>query len=164
MKKVLFVLAILSVSLINAQAFEGKGDQKFQIGANIQDFASGVNVSYDYGIGENISIGISSTYALNVKNNDILDADFVDRFDIKARFNANLGNVINIDDNFDVYPGLSLSTKNFGGHLGFRYLFTDGFGVYTELNTPLAKYKETPIGADNIHNQFSVNLGAIFNL
>ena len=125
MKKVLFVLTILSVSLINAQVFEGKGDEKFQIGGNFQDIASGINLSYDYGIGENISIGVSSTYALNVKNNDILDADFIDRFDIKARFNANLGNVINIDENFDVYPGLSISTKNFGGHLGFRYLFSD---------------------------------------
>lgn len=164
MKKVLFVLAILSVSLINAQVFEGKGDQKFQIGGNFQDFASGINVSYDYGIGENISVGVSSTYALNVKNNDILDADFGDRFDIKARFNANLGNVINIDENFDVYPGLSLSTKNFGGHLGFRYLFSDGFGVYSELNTPLAKYKENPVGPENIHNQFTVSFGAVFNL
>jgi len=164
MKKVLFVLAILSVSLINAQVFEGKGDQKLQIGANIQDLASGINVSYDYGIGENISIGISSTYALGVKDNDVLDADFVDRFDIKARFNANLGNVINIDENFDVYPGLSLSTKNFGGHLGFRYLFTEGFGVYSEFNTPLAKYKEIQVGPENIHNQFTVSFGAVFNL
>lgn len=164
MKKALFVLAILSVSLLNAQVFEGKGDQKFQVGGNFQDFASGINVSYDYGLGENISIGVSSTYALNVKNNNIINAKFGDRFDIKARFNANLGNVINIDDNFDVYPGLSLSTKNFGGHLGFRYLFTDGFGVYTELNTPLAKYKEKPIGAENIHNQFTISLGAVFNL
>ncbi|WP_055436072.1 DUF6646 family protein [Lacinutrix algicola] len=164
MKKVLFVLAFLSVSLMNAQVFEGKGDKKFQIGANLQDYASGLNVSYDYGLGENISVGVSTTYALNVKNNNVIDADFGDRFDIKARFNANLGNVINIDDNFDVYPGLSLSTKNFGGHLGFRYLFTNGFGVYTEFNTPLAKYNETPIGAENIHNQFTVNLGAVFNL
>ena len=164
MKKVLFVLAILSVSLMNAQVFEGKGDQKFQIGANLQDYASGLNISYDYGLGENISVGVSTTYALNVKNNNIINADFGDRFDIKARFNANLGNVINIDDNFDFYPGLSLSTKNFGGHLGFRYLFTNGFGVYTEFNTTLAKYDENPIGAENIHNQFTVNLGAVFNL
>jgi len=165
MKKTLFVLAILSVSLMNGQAFEGKGDQKLQIGGNFQDFASGINVSYDYGIGQNISVGLSSTYALNVKNNNIfLDADFIDRFDIKLRFNANLGNVINIDDNFDVYPGLSLSTKNFGGHLGFRYLFSDGFGVYSEFNLPLAKYDDTPLGAENIHNQFTVSLGAVFNL
>ena len=49
MKKILFVLAVLSVSLTNAQVFGGKGDQKFQVGGNFQDFASGINVSYDYG-------------------------------------------------------------------------------------------------------------------
>ena len=70
----------------------------------------------------------------------VLDADFGDRFDLKARFNANLGNVLNVDENFDVYPGLSLSLKNFGGHLGARYFFSNGFGVFTEATFPLAKY------------------------
>ncbi len=164
MKKGLLLFTLLCIGLVNAQSFEGKGDQKFQIGGNFQDFASGINVSYDYGLGENISVGVSSTYALTIKDDNSIDADFGDRFDIKVRFNANLGNVINIDENFDVYPGLSLSTKNFGGHLGFRYFFSDGFGVYSEFNTPLSKYDESPIGPENIHNQFTVSFGAVFNL
>jgi len=136
---------------------------KFQVGANFQDAARGINLSYDYGIGENISVGLSTSYSLSVA--DILDAEFEDRFDIKARFNANLGNVIDIDDNLDVYPGLSLGLKNFGGHLGLRYFFSEGFGVYTEFNTPFAKYKsDSLVPAEFIHNQFSVNAGAVFNL
>ena len=162
MKNLFLAIALVSISLVNAQAFEGKGDQKFQIGANIQDEATGINVSFDYGLGDNISIGISSAYALGI--DDRLDADFGDRFDLKARFNANLGNVLNVDENFDVYPGLSLSTKNFGGHLGARYFFSEGFGVYTEFNTPLAKYKDNRSAAETIHNQFTINLGAVFNL
>ena len=72
---------------------------------------------------------------------------------------------INIDENFDVYPGLSLGLKNFGGHLGARYFFSEGFGVYTELNVPFAKYKsETLTAAETLHNQFTVNFGATFNL
>ncbi len=121
MKKVLFIIALISISFVNAQAFEGKGDQKFQVSANIQDEATGINVTYDYGLGQNISVGLSSSYALSI--DDRLDADFGDRFDLKARFNANLGNVLNIDENFDFYPGLSLSLKNFGGHTGARYFF-----------------------------------------
>ncbi len=171
MKNLFFLLTILSVSLVNAQAFIGKNDNKFQVGANFQDNGSGINVSYDYGIGENISIGLSSTYLLGVddalKNNDDddLNAGFDSRFDIRARFNANLGNVINVGDNFDVYPGLSLGLKNFGGHLGARYFFTDGFGIYTELNVPFAKYKSDKLtAAETLHNQFTINLGASFNL
>lgn len=166
MKKnlLVLVLVVLSVSFANSQAFIGKGDNKFQVGANLQDNGTGINVSYDFGVGENISLGLSSTYLLGV-NDVVLDDAFDTRFDLRARFNANLGNVINVDPNFDIYPGLSIGLKNFGGHLGARYFFTEGFGVYTELNTPFAKYKsETLTAAETLHNQFTVNLGAVFNL
>ncbi|WP_298497441.1 DUF6646 family protein [uncultured Algibacter sp.] len=171
MKNFILLLTMLSVSLVSAQAFKGKDDNKFQVGVNLQENGSGINLSYDYGIGENISIGLSTTYLLGVdealKDNQIndLNADFDNRFDLRARFNANLGNVINIDENFDLYPGLSLGLKNFGGHLGARYFFTDGFGIYTELNVPFAKYKtEDLTPAETLHNQFTINFGATFNL
>lgn len=162
MKKLIIIICLLSISLANAQAFKGKGDNKLQIGVNLQDGATGLNVSYDVGMGENISLGISSTYAINVLKG--LDADFGDRFDLKARFNANLGSVLNIDENFDFYPGLSFSLKNFGGHIGARYFFSDGFGVFTEALFPIAKYSNHLAPAEYVHNQFSVNLGAVFNL
>jgi len=163
MKKLFFIIALVSVSFLNAQAFKGKGDQKFQVAANFQDEATGLNVTYDYGLGENISVGVSSTYALGIDSR--LDADFGDRFDLEARFNAHLGNIINVDDNFDVYPGLNLSLKNFGGHVGARYFFSDGFGVFTEANFPLAKYSDDDTQVSYyIHNQFTVNIGATFSL
>lgn len=163
MKNIVLIVALLAFSFGNAQAFKGKGDSKFQVGANLQDGASGINVSYDYGLGENISIGLSSSYALGIDGD--IDVGFDDRFDIKARFNANLGNVINIDENFDFYPGLSLGLKNFGGHVGARYFFSEGFGLYAEASFPLAKYSndKSDVGY-YIHNQFAVNVGAVFNL
>jgi hypothetical protein len=162
MKKILLLITILSTGFVSAQSFNGKGDKKLQIGANLQEFASGINASFDYGLAENISVGLSSSYALNVSNN--IDADFINRFDIKARLNANLGNALNISDAFDVYPGLSLSTKNFGGHIGVRYFLTDGLGVYSEFNTTLARYSNVIKPAEVIHNQFTVNVGLCFNL
>lgn len=162
MKKLIVIVCLLSVSLVSAQAFRGKGDNKLQVGANLQDGATGLNVTYDFGMGENISLGISSTYAMNVL--EALDADFGDRFDLKARFNANLGSVLKIDENFDFYPGLSFSLKNFGGHVGARYFFSDGFGIYTEALFPIAKYSNDLAPAEYLYNQFSVNVGAVFNL
>jgi len=61
----------------------------------------------------------------------------------------------------DVYPGLDLGLKNFGAHLGFRYFFTQGFGVYTEAGLPIAKYDTNAI---DYNNQFTFNIGASFNL
>lgn len=163
MKKLIVFLSILSVSFANAQAFKGSTDNKLQIGVNIQDAATGINVSYDYGLGENISVGISGAYALGVKEE--LNADFGQRVDLTGRFNAHLGSVLNVDENFDLYPGLNLSLKNFGGHVGARYFFSDGIGIFTEAVFPIAKYKNNITDpADYIHNQFVVNVGAAFSL
>ena len=163
MRKIILLVTILSATLSNSQAFIGSGDNKLQLGTNLQNNATGVNISYDFGLGENISVGVSSSYALGL--NDNISASFGDRFDIKGRFNANLGNVVNIDENFDIYPGLNLSLKNFGGHLGMRYFFTNGFGVFTEFNVPFAKYNTDVLDAgEKLHNQFTLNLGASFNL
>ena len=68
MRKLLFALVfVLAVSSVNAQAFEGKEDMKFQIGANFQDNGTGIVVAYDYGLGENFSLGLSSSYVLGVE-------------------------------------------------------------------------------------------------
>jgi len=164
MKNILFFVTLLSVSFLQAQSFSGSGDKKVQVGANFQDNATGIFASFDYGLGENISVGVSSSYSLGINTNYIGKA-FDERFDIKARINANIGNVINIDDAFDLYPGLNLGLKNFGTHLGARYFFTDGFGVFTELNVPLAKYDTGKLEpSEKLHNQFSVNAGVVFNL
>lgn len=163
MKNIFLAIALLVSAFTTAQSFEGKGDQKFQIGANFQDYVNGITLTYDYGLGDNFSIGLVTGYALNLNNG--LTAKFDDRFELEARFNANLGSVLNIDDNFDLYPGISLSMKNFGGHLGMRYFFSSGFGIFSEFGTTFAKYNSgilTP--AEKIHNQFTVNFGAVFNL
>ncbi|MGF1556812.1 DUF6646 family protein [Paucihalobacter sp.] len=163
MKNYILIVLLLSVAFVNAQAFKGKGDNKVQIGLNAQEKSTGINATYDFGVGENISFGFVTTYALGISENT--DADFADRLDLRARFNANIGNVLRIDDNFDLYPGLSFGLKNFGGHIGARYFFSSGFGVYSEVGIPIAKYNtDTLTAAEKIHNQFVFNLGASFNL
>jgi hypothetical protein len=165
MKKTFTFLVLMTVCFINAQAYKGKGDYKFQIGANIQNGGSGIQLSSDYGYGENMSFGLVTSYLLSVDANVLGNKpEFIDRFDVKARFNANLGNVLKLDSKMDVYPGLNLGLRNFGAHLGFRYFFTEGFGIYSEAGIPIAKYDPTSVGFDNLNNQFVFTVGASFNL
>ena len=163
MKRTLIVLLILSVSQLNAQAFKGKGDVKLQVGAAFQEYATGIVTTADFGLGENISIGGSVSYLLNTTE-AIGTPKFDDRFDAKIRFNANIGNVVNISEKFDLYPGLNLGLRNFGAHIGARYFFTSGFGVYSEAGFPLAKYKPDAVGYERLNNQFVFQIGATFNL
>ncbi|AFL80850.1 hypothetical protein Aeqsu_1357 [Aequorivita sublithincola DSM 14238] len=171
MKTLVALLALLFFQFSFGQAYSGKGDVKFQVGANFQNNGTGIMGSLDFGLGENISVGVASAYLLGVEKvrdlegNETPFAKFDDRFDLKARFNANLGNVINVDENFDIYPGLYASLKNFGGHLGARYFFTSGFGVFTEVSVPISKYNTDSLTpAEKLHNQVSVNVGASFNI
>jgi hypothetical protein len=165
MKKTFSLLLLSFASLVSAQAFKGKGDIKFDIAANIQNGGSGIRLSNDYGLGENISIGVVGSYLLSVSKDELDNKpDFSDRVDIKARFNANLGNVFNIDEKVDIYPGLDLGLRNFGAHFGVRYFFTEGFGIVSEIGFPIAKYKPEATGFERLNNQFVFNIGASFNL
>jgi outer membrane protein G len=167
MKKIIALSLLLSFSLINAQAFKGNGDVKGQVGLNLQDGGTGIFVSSDFGIGQNMSLGLTANYLLSVRTNP-LNAEnpaFGDRVDLKARFNANLGSVMQLEPNMDIYPGLDLGLKNFGAHLGFRYFFTDGFGLFGEAGVPIAEYdKNSTDFGYNLNNQFTLNIGASFNL
>jgi hypothetical protein len=165
MKKIIALLAFVTFGVTNAQqAFKGKGDAKFNVGANLQDGGTGIQISADFGIGENLSYGFVSSYLLGVDEVYGKTPEFQDRFDAKFRINANLGSVINIDDKLDVYPGLSLGLKNFGGHVGLRYFFTDGFGLFSEAGFPIAKYNTDATGFEELNNQFTFTIGASFNM
>ena len=161
MKKIILLAFIAFTSFANAQAFKGKGDVKGQVGASFQNGGTGIHISSDFGIGENISLGLQTTFLLSASEGQISSIQFKDRIDFKARFNANLGNVFKLDKKLDIYPGLDLGFKNFGAHLGARYFFTNGFGVYSEVGFPLAKYNQND---SHFNNQFVFNIGACFNL
>ena len=165
MKNTYTLLLLLIFCLSHAQAYKGKEDCKFQIGANLQDRGSGIQLSSDYGYGENISFGLLASYLLSVDANVLGEKpEFIDRFDAKVRFNANLGNVLKLDSKMDVYPGLDLGLRNFGAHIGFRYFFADGFGLFSEAGIPIAKYDPIAYGFDKLNNQFIFNIGVSFNL
>ena len=161
MKKIITLLLLISVSFANAQAFSGKGDKKINVGAAFQEDGTGVEASIDFGLGENISFGLATSYVLGISKNTLYPQDFNDRYDARVRLSANLGSVFKLDPKMDIYPGLDLSLKNFGGHVGFRYFFTEGFGLFTEGVFPIAKYDTDAAG---FNNQFIWNLGASFNL
>jgi hypothetical protein len=164
MKRILIVLSLLICTQIsNAQAFKGKGDKKFQVGFNAQDGGTGITTTLDFGLGLNMSYGFVGTYLLNTDEIAGESADFDDRADFKFRFNANIGSVLGLSPKADFYPGLHLGTRNFGAHLGFRYFFSEGFGLYTEGSTPLARYDSDVVGFEHLNNQFTFNIGASFN-
>lgn len=166
-KQLFIVLFIFSWGAANAQstkAYKGKGDVKGQIGANFQKGGSGIMADLDFGIGRSFSLGIQMGYLLGVNEIGGVKPGFGDRFDVRARCNANLGGVLQLPSNMDIYPGLDLGLKNFGGHLGARYFFGEGFGLFSEIQFPFAKYSYENKPFHNLNNQFNFSIGASFDL
>lgn len=159
MKKILTIALLGAICITNAQAFKGKGDTKLNLGMTIQNGGTGIVASTDFGLGENISLGVLASYLIGGSNIKDVASDY--RFDAKLRLNANLGNVINVDPNFDLYPGLNIGVKNFGGHLGARYFFTEGFGIFSEFSVPFAKYN--PDAMSKYNNGVAFSIGTSFN-
>ncbi len=59
MKKILLIITLFAaVQISNAQAFQGKGDTKFQVGLNLQDGGTGINTTVDFGLGETCLLGL----------------------------------------------------------------------------------------------------------
>lgn len=168
MKKLIVGSLLLVAGLASAQektsAFTGRNDQKVQVGVNAQDMGTGIMASLDYGLGESFSVGFQAGYLLGVKELNGEKPNFDDRVDVKFRANAHLGKIIGFADNMDLYPGLDLGLKNFGAHVGIRYFFTHGFGVFAETQFPIAKYNTNGSGFDYLNNQFNISLGASFDI
>jgi len=167
----IFIVTLFNQQTSYAQAFYGRGDVILQIGADFQSKATGISGSLDFGLADNISIGVVSSYVLGLERvkdnngNEVPIADFKDRFDIKGRLNAHLGNLFSSESRFDIYPGLYLSTKNFGGHVGVRYFFTYGLGIFSEVHFPISKFDTgTLTPAEKLNNQTTFNIGLAFGI
>ncbi|MCB9201841.1 MAG: hypothetical protein H6604_02165 [Flavobacteriales bacterium] len=166
-----FIALFILVSVFSfSQAFNGKDDQKLGIGATLADGGTGINFTYDKGLGENISIGTSGTYLLGVKEVNYVENDevkkghgnFYERVDVKFRFNVHLSDVINVDEKLDVYPGINIGLHNLGVHTGIRYFFTDGFGLFSEFGIPIAVYDKNLVF--DYFDGFVANIGVSLNL
>lgn len=167
MKKIILLTGLLAfgTSFAQTDAFKGQGDKKVNIGATFQDGGTGIQASLDYGLGQSFSLGAQAGYLLGVHENSLLGKPkFGDRIDLKIRASAHLAEVVGLPENLDLYPGLNLSLKNFGGHVGTRYFFDKGFGVFGELQFPISRYNEETSHYDYLNNQFNITLGVSFDL
>mgnify|MGYP003461471056 CR=1 FL=1 len=116
MKKLILAFSLLFAAQLSfAQAWQGKGDQKIQVGFNGWGYGTGITGTYDYGLSKIISVGAG----------------------VFGRLNFHLQDPLGLPSQWDIYPGVDLgllgkSGTYFGAHLGVRYFFNNNVGVYLE--------------------------------
>lgn len=133
MKKLIVAFSMLFMaSLVSGQAWNGKGDQKIQIGLNGWGYGTGITGTYDYGLSKLVSIGAgANVYFDGYKDNDDKNNIF-----IFGRLGIHLQEPLGLPEKWDIYPGINLGVlgKDFGigAHLGVRYFFNSKVGMYIE--------------------------------
>ena len=120
-------------TFINAQAWQGTGDQKVQVGLSAWGNGTGITGTYDYGITNLLSVGGGA----NVYFDNYKDNDSNNNFFIFGRLNFHLQNALGLDSKWDVYPGVDVgiikNTFGLGAHIGARYFFNDKLGAFVEI-------------------------------
>lgn len=132
MKKLVVAFSLLFLGqMAFAQAWQGKGDQKIQVGLSGLGDGTGIVGTYDYGLSKLISVGAGANFFVGNKKNEN------DDFAVFGRLNFHLQDPLGLPSNWDIYPGIDLgllgkSGTYFGAHVGVRYFFNNNVGIYLE--------------------------------
>ena len=134
MKKLVLVCSVFFLGqMAFAQAWQGKGDQKIQVGFNGWGYGTGITATYDYGLTKLISLGAGANFYFDHDDDDYKDDDF----GVFGRLNFHLQEPLGLPSNWDIYPGIDVgilgkSRTYFGAHLGVRYFFNNNVGIFLE--------------------------------
>ncbi|MFB9120443.1 DUF6646 family protein [Bergeyella porcorum] len=134
MKKLILAFSMLfAIGTASAQAWNGKGDQKVQVGLNGWGYGTGITGSYDYGLGKIVSVGAGA----NIYFDSYKDNNKDNNFFVFGRVGFHLQEPLNLPSQWDIYPGVNLgllgSDFGIGAHLGVRYFFNNKVGIYGEF-------------------------------
>ncbi len=129
MKKLVLLFAIVFTQVGFAQAWQGKGDQKLQVGFSGWGNGTGLTATYDYGIANIVSVGAGANFYFDgYKDNH--------KAFVFGRLNVHLQDPLGMPSHWDVYPGLDVGvlgdTFGLGAHLGVRYYFNNNVGAFIE--------------------------------
>lgn len=130
MKKLtLITCLLLGTVFAQAQSYDGKGDQKLNIGYEAYGYGTGIKATYDYGLSELFSVGAGANAYFNEGENDYF---------IYARTQIHLGIAFDFPCMLDLYPGvelgyLSSEKVGLGAYLGIRYFVSKKVGFFAEI-------------------------------
>lgn len=132
MKKIGLLFILFLGQMAFAQAWEGKGDQKVQIGFNGWGNGTGITATYDYGLSKVVSLGVGANFYFDGYKDGNKDNNFY----AFGRVNFHLQDVLGMPSQWDLYPGVDVgvigNTFGLGAHLGVRYFFNNNVGAFIE--------------------------------
>lgn len=113
MKKLILLCSMIFMgSMLSAQAWNGKGDQKLQLGFNGWGYGTGITGTYDYGLGKIVSVGAGA----NIYFDGYRDNNDDNKVFVFGRLGFHLQEPLSLPEKWDIYPGVNLGVL--GGEFG----------------------------------------------
>lgn len=119
-----------------AQAFDGSTDRKMFLGTAMVGDKFGIELQNDDGINDLLSYGgkLIFLFSKDTEEFDSFDrwASAYSKIDIGAFLRFHFSEALKLSERTDPFLGLDISLKALGGHVGFKYNFSETLGVYVQ--------------------------------
>jgi len=146
-KQILTFILLITSSVLFAQSPIARGQAQLNAGVGLSSWGIPVYVGLDFGVHKDITIGGEFSFrSYHEKwDNYTYNQSIIG---ISGNANYHFNTIFNIQPRWDLYAGLNLgfyiwnspdgysggnsSGLGIGGQIGFRYYFTDSFGINLE--------------------------------
>lgn len=162
------LFALMAVTKVSAQAFDGDSDYKILVGYTDVGGRSGLEGGVDMGINDYLSYGAKITYITSGKKTSSDRPTSIDRTDLAAMLNLHFSELFSMNQRSDLYIGCSAGWRAVGLNAGFRYNFSEICGVYIQMQQNLWN-SIASIAHDNgdpclYRKKTSLSVGFTFNI
>jgi len=173
-KPVLIIILFFLIQFQSkAQAYDGVIDRKVIAGYTLVGDKSGMELKYDMGLSDLLSLGVGITHLFFTTPTPTDESDKIEYFIEKSDFGAFLNfhmfqKLINAPE-IDVYAGPDLTFKSLGIHAGIKYNFSERFGLYFQAsqsfsNSLFGLGDATDNPSNHFGKKFSIATGLTINL
>jgi len=172
---IVLCLAIGPVNLF-AQAYDGSTDRKMFVGSTMVGDKFGLEIQSDDGLNDLLSYGAKLIFLFSKNEEEYDEFDRISsafsKFDLVAFFRFHFSETLNLSEKTDPYLGADLSLKALGGHVGFKYNFSETIGMYAQAGhnfsgsfwaaTP--EHKDGDFMLNRFANKTNISVGFTFNI
>jgi len=173
-KPILIIILFFLVQFqSNAQAYDGVIDRKVIAGYTLVGDKSGMELKYDMGLCDLVSLGVGITHLFFATPTPADTPDkieyFIEKSDFGAFLNFHVFQKLISAPEIDLYAGPDLTFKSLGIHAGIKYNFSERFGLYFQAsqsfsNSLFGLGDATDNPSNHFGKKFSIATGLTINM
>uniref|UniRef100_A0AB33J7Q9 Outer membrane protein beta-barrel domain-containing protein n=2 Tax=unclassified Prevotella TaxID=2638335 RepID=A0AB33J7Q9_9BACT len=149
----------------SAQAYDGDLDRKISAGYLHVDGRSGVELRYDLGMNDWLSVGMKGTMLFIGKSHSDAEPDFMDGVDLSLPIDVHWDDALKLPSQLDFYTGVGVGFHVLDVHSGLRYSFSETFGVYAQAQYNVFRMLEHARDFPSLYlHKAQLSVGLIINL